>query len=322
MLGVLLINPTFGGASGSGQHVKQLYEALSGKVNFEIWDAARVGFLNLPMLRSASFYFRCLMRKVPSGVDVIHIHQPKLAGLFREGYGKLLTVHGDHETELRILYGPISEPIIWYVNREMRKADAITTVSPYWAKIRGWTWVPNMIDLRWADSIAPAGADDFILFVGRDSPAKDYPMFKRIAELTFKELGVKSVALGPLREDTEFLIHRRVPRENVVAMMKRARALVITSRQEGMPSTILEAWASKCPVIARDIPPLRALLDEVPDSMLLFGGEGEALEHIRRVGETASRESLVNAVRERVKEFDSRRVSEIYHRIYEEITRR
>jgi hypothetical protein len=54
MLGVLLINPTFGGASGSGQHVKQLYEALSGRVNFEIWDATRVGFLNLPMLRSAS----------------------------------------------------------------------------------------------------------------------------------------------------------------------------------------------------------------------------------------------------------------------------
>jgi len=312
---VLIINSTYGGVSGSGRHVQQLVEALRDRVKFELWNINTVGCLDFPKLRSISFYLKCKMKGCPDDIDVIHIHNPKFAGLCREGHVNVLTIHGDYKTELKLKYGRLAKPVILYIDRQVRKANVITTVSPYWAKLRGWRWIPNMIDLRKVEKIPPS-AESYILFVGRDDPIKNYPLFRELAKRAYKELGVKSLALGPLKENTEYLKHNRVPWKQVVSYMKSAYALVITSKQEGFPTTILEAWASGCPVVAHNIPPLVALAEECPGSMLLFNNAGGALKALKSLGENYVRENLVKKAREHVKRFDVRVVAEQYYRLY------
>ncbi len=206
-MNVLLVNSTFGGVSGSGQHVKMLVEELSGKVNFKIWSVKTVGYLDFPKLRSLSFYTLCKVRKIPRDADIIHVHNPKFAGLFRNDFRCLLTIHGDYRAELKIEYGLFALPIVAYIDSQIKKADLITTVSPLWAKANNWLWVPNMIKLAELRKIQPHPDGGYLLWVGRDDPIKDYPFFRRIAELVYKYHGIKSIALGVLRENTEFLRH-------------------------------------------------------------------------------------------------------------------
>ncbi|MDJ0270501.1 MAG: glycosyltransferase [Aigarchaeota archaeon] len=125
----------------------------------------------------------------------------------------------------------------------MKRADVITTVSPHWSRLYGWKWIPNMVELSEIRGVKPAD-ESYLLFVGRDDLVKDYPLFRRIAREAYEKLGIKSLALGVVRGDTEFLKHAKVAWEHVISFMKSAHVLVITSRYEGFPTTLLEAWAS------------------------------------------------------------------------------
>jgi len=152
---VLLVNSTFGGVSGSGQHVKMIVEELGGKVDFELWNVNSIGYLNFPKLRSISFYMLCKLKNVPKDVDIVHVHNPKFSGLFQDSFKNMLTIHGDYKVELLKEYGYLAKPIIAYINSQIRRADLITTVSPLWAKLNDWLWVPNMIKLSEVTKIEP-----------------------------------------------------------------------------------------------------------------------------------------------------------------------
>jgi glycosyltransferase involved in cell wall biosynthesis len=51
-------------------------------------------------------------------------------------------------------------------------------------------------------------------------------------------------------------------RYDAVAWLKRATLFVSLSHTEGMPNTVVEAMAARCPVLVSDIPPHREILDE------------------------------------------------------------
>lgn len=316
---VLAVNPTYGGLSGSGRHLKQLVEALRGRVEFHLWTKDTVKMLNLPKLKSLSFYIACKMNELPD-VDIVHVHNPKFSGLLVEGIPGIITVHGD-TLEFAMKYGPIGELAKKYFERAMRKAKAVTTVSPYTARLRGWKWIPNMVDLDSVKRIEPAELNEgALLFVGRDDPIKDYPLFRRIAERAHKELGLKSLALGVIRDDDEFIRHERVPWERVISYMKSARALVITSRQEGMPSSLLEAWASGCPVVARNIPAIAEIERSYKGSLLLFDGTVEsAIEALRSLMDDDLRSSLIENGLRAVSDFDAKSVANKYYELYKEV---
>ncbi|MEM2525971.1 MAG: glycosyltransferase family 4 protein [Candidatus Methanomethylicaceae archaeon] len=315
---VLLIDPMHEKLRGSGRHVQYLIEALSNKVKFELWNIRKIGYINFPKLRSISFYINCKKREIPKDIDIIHIHNPKFAGLFKGSCKNILTIHGDYEMELKMKYGRIIKPILWYINKQMMKANVITTVSPYWAEIKKWRWIPNMINLKKVESILPSD-ECYILFVGRDDPIKNYPTFRKIAKQAYEEIGIKSLALGIMKEDVEYLKHDKVPWECVISYMKSAYAMIITSKQEGFPSTILEAWASGCPVVAYKIPPLIALAEKYPNSFLLFNDMKEALKILKNLRNKEVREKLIQNAKEYVKQFDSRIVAEEYYKLYKSL---
>jgi len=318
-INVLLVNTTFGRlASGSGQHVYMLWRHLKDKVNFEVWSAESVGYINIPKLRSISFFLKAKRKKIPKEIDIIHIHNPKFAALFEEGKENVLTLHGDYKVELELQYGPLAKPIIYYIDKKLRRANVITTVSPYWSKLRGWVWIPNMVELSEVERIPPS-REEYLLFVGRDDPVKNYPLFRNMAEKVYKILGLKSLALGTLKGDTEFLKHAKVPWEVVISHMKSAMALVITSKQEGLPTVLLEAWASGCPVLAYDIPPMRCL-NEMYGTPLIFDSVQEGVEIISRLPKI--RGEFVKRGLKVVKSFDTLKVTEQYYNLYRKLVER
>ena len=150
---VLLVNPTFGGVSGSGRHVELLYKMLRDEVDFELWSGKTVGYIDVKMLKTISFYLRCKFKKIPDDIDIIHIHNSKLAGVFKDDKVNVLTVHGSYREEMLFQYGLLVKPVLWYMERGLKKADAVTCVDPYTAERMGWMWIPNMIDVASIDEV-------------------------------------------------------------------------------------------------------------------------------------------------------------------------
>jgi len=97
----------------------------------------------------------------------ITFHNPKFTDLFNEKRKNVLIVHGSYE-ELMLQYGPLIKPIIWYIRRNLKKADEITCVDPYVADWTGWTWIPNMIDVSEIERIPPAEGEPRLLRIGRE----------------------------------------------------------------------------------------------------------------------------------------------------------
>ena len=324
---VLLINPTFGGVSGSGRHVKLLYERLKDKVEFEVWNVKNIGFINLPKLKTISFYLKCKLKKIPDDVDIIHVHNSKLAGIIPESKASILTIHGSYEEELEIQYGSLIAPVKWYIKRNLRNANAITCVDPYTADRMNWIWIPNMVDLESIKTIKRVEGEPKLVWIGRDDPVKNHELFRLIAKEAYKRFNVKSLVLGIRRgkyREHEWINYERVPWEMVISHLKNSYALVVTSKIEGLPSTILEAWASECPVIA---PPIKSL------SMLnkLFGEvikltENYEVESFLRYIKLAIDGKLVQIIKKSKEvvssKFDSRVVSEEYLSLYHEILNR
>lgn len=314
---ILLVNATFGrGYGGSGHYVYTLWKYLKDKVEFEVWHVGNVGYVNLPLIRSLSFYLRAKLKK-SEGFDIVHVHNPKFVGLINKAEKNIVTIHGDYE-EFILKYKGLAKPIIWYIEKRLKNADAVTTVSPYWARVRKWIWIPNMVELSEIERIKPAG-ERYLLFVGRDDPIKDYSLFRKIAEKVYRELKVKSLALGPLRHDTEFIQHMRVSWEKVISYMKSAYALVITSKHEGFPTIILEAWASGCPIVARKIPPIEELEKIHPESMILAVPDKLAKAVTTLIQSEDLRSKLIKRGLEVVDNYDARIVTSRYYRLYKKV---
>ncbi len=319
---VLLVNPTFGGVSGSGRHVKLLHDFLRERVNFEIWSGENIGLIDIPKLRSLSFYLRCSLREVPDDVDIIHVHNPKLAGLFDGRRRGVLTIHGSYEEELMAQYGGLARLAIRYIKRNLRKADEITCVDPYTAERTGWKWIPNMVDTEQIERIHPLSKDRRLLWIGRDDPVKNHLLFREVAKIVYDKHGVKSLALGIPEgryPSANWISYRKVEWKEVIGHLKSAYALLITSKIEGLPSTVLEAWASRCPVISAPLPSL-IRVNEIYGEVIKISDSHSPKELYELVAEILEErpDDMIERAHKIAKErFDARIVSSQYYKVYE-----
>ena len=127
------------------------------------------------------------------------------------------------------------------------------------------TVIPNGVDSDACASARPDrfmekyGIRDFVLFVGNLSPVKNPGLFVDLASLN---PGVKFVMIGrDLRSKYFIKEYGRVPPKNVFLMgaishsdtldaISACRAIVMTSRREGLPTALLESLALGKPVVA------------------------------------------------------------------------
>jgi glycosyltransferase involved in cell wall biosynthesis len=103
------------------------------------------------------------------------------------------------------------------------------------------------------------GTGDYALFVGRLSPEKGLPTMLEAWRRLGTRVPLEIIGDGPEREAlqmaaaglAEVRFRGRLPREETLAAMKGARCLVFPSQwYEGLPMTIIEAFACGVPVIA------------------------------------------------------------------------
>jgi glycosyltransferase involved in cell wall biosynthesis len=125
-----------------------------------------------------------------------------------------------------------------------------------------------------APADSPAGpGEKLIVFAGRLHSAKNVHGLISALRLLNEQTRFKAVLFGqgPERENLTAQIAREGLSQQVQlqgysaqlwSWMKRADVFVSVSFSEGLPNTVMEAMASRCPLVVSDIPEHREFLDE------------------------------------------------------------
>ena len=166
---------------------------------------------------------------------------------------------------------------------------------------------PNFIrDPGMAD---PPARKDFFLFVGRLSPEKGVNVVLKAWEF-LKDQKLVIVGDGPEREkltseygelnNIRFAGHQS--NEQVIALMKECRALIFPSIwYEGLPVTLIEAFATGTPVIASDLGAMSEMITNNKNGLLFDARNSQKLaESVRNINEIVLKGdySLFNGARE------------------------
>ncbi len=217
-------------------------------------------------------------------------------------------------------------PLHWWLDRRLaRRTDAIvanaqTTLD--FLQTKGVTApvmrvIPNALDPMLSAAPVRAVAPEWDFFAaGRLHEQKDYPtLLRALAEVRKTRPGATLAIAGdgPERRALESLAGRlRVAsnvtflglREDVPALMTRARCFVMSSRYEGSSNSLLEALATGTPVVTTDAGGSAELIPEgcgnivpVKNPARLAEGMRWTLEHPEEARERAGRAS--GTVRER-----------------------
>jgi glycosyltransferase involved in cell wall biosynthesis len=138
------------------------------------------------------------------------------------------------------------------------------------------------------------------------------------------------VGEGPLRGELEKLAAEVAPPESVSFAGYQAEperwlaemdVFALTSRSEGLPVSILEAWAAGVPVVASAVGGVPELIADGETGLLFPPGDEAALADCleRLLADRGLAERLARAGRERVeREFSLARMAETYQRLYRE----
>jgi glycosyltransferase involved in cell wall biosynthesis len=223
-----------------------------------------------------------------------------------------------------------------------RHADAVVANSPgglsFWSSSRARPFVvPNAVPLE-EIAATPADAGDFgaskvILFVGRLDREKN--LENLIAALSDVVKQRDAVALLCGSGPTESSVRESIDSvhcsdrirllgftDRVLALMKRADVLVAPSWFEGNPNAVIEAAASRCPLVLSDIPAHRAFLsdDEAlfapPDDPAAIAGAV-----LQTLDDPIAAQRRAEAARAAAMTHSIASVSAAYLQIYEELLR-
>ncbi len=176
-----------------------------------------------------------------------------------------------------------------------------------------------------ADLAHPWFASDkppVFLAVGRLNPQKDFSNLLNAFAQVRKEQPARLIILGEgeERQMLETLINDLNLGEDVLlpgfvenpyAYMKHASCFVLSSRQEGLPTVLIEAMACGCPVVATDCPSgPEEILDRGVYGLLVPVKNSQALAVA--MGQTLSNPPDRELLRQRAKEYSTEKVVSTY----------
>jgi glycosyltransferase involved in cell wall biosynthesis len=284
------------------------------------------------LAHAAYFAMACTLSKRLLDLGCSHLHAhfgtnpAEVACLAQRlsGMTYSVTFHGPHEfdPDLRL-----------NLPDKIAKASFVATVSKaglrrmldqfpeFAAKFR---WVPCGLDAAWFD-VPPSDAQHShdLICVARLDPQKD-PLLLLAAARALVDRGVdfhlKIAGDGMLRGDVETQItasglasHVTLlgwqSQQKIIALLRAARALVLSSHDEGLPVAIMEAFALGVPAIAPDVGGVRELVESGASGWLVPRGDVSALAdamqaclrtepvELRRLGGEARRRVRLHDVR-------------------------
>lgn len=172
-----------------------------------------------------------------------------------------------------------------------------------------------------------------IVTVGRLVAQKNHALFLRAAHQLASEIpGLRFIIVGdgPLRrtlaaQATQSGIADQVmfagERADVPDLLRGASLFWLTSRWEGLPNVVLEAFASGVPVVATDVGGTRELIRSGVDGFIVANEDHNGfVRHSRELlNDTALRQRFQQAARARAQEFSVGQMAGAFARLYEDV---
>jgi glycosyltransferase involved in cell wall biosynthesis len=246
-----------------------------------------------------------------------------------DGYGGSLKVRFEHALARRFAAAVVSNS---------RSADALWTPTLPSACVHGV--IPNALPLTELEALPPADPAEFglqpelplVVYVGRmlehkgietllDALAK-VSAERPIAVLLLGIGGLHGRVRARLRDDPAFGGRAVAPgfRFDAAAWLRRAAVFVSLSSREGMPNSVMEAMAMRCPAVVSDIPQHREILDDESALFVPVGDAAAAAAAIRRMldapAEAAARAARARRVADAWSiEATSRAWADVYRRL-------
>ena len=284
--------------------------------------------------------------------EIVHVHYPIAqcfpvvgASFLPHRWKLVVTVHN---SDIRV--SPFEAPPlkIWQP-KLFQRADALTAVSQallddaievYGSSIRNARVVHNGVGQQWFEgSLQPDKVVDYILFVGRLHPVKGVDLllnsWKEVSPL-FPKTSLWIVGDGPARQNLETLagnlgISHKVcflgPKsfQELPSLYRNSRAVVLPSRREGLPVSLLEAGACGAICIGTRTPGIPEVIEEgVTGYMVHVESTEELSDSLSRVLQLAPEQAaqMRRAARDRIaREFSIKRMIDRYLETYRDSTR-
>jgi len=294
---VLQFVHTFGEKNGISQHVASLARAMPDGVSVQVIAGSGKG---LPLFSSLRFPVLELWRALRADFDVMHIHG---YGNFYSFFGALVsivkgkplvwTVHGyprihGARRAMYYVYRYLMAPFIFFrASRIISVSDDVVQLLRKETK-KEILVLPNGVDLALFSPRAPYTEAKCACFVGRLDPDKGAERLMECKTLPLLFIGPdedgererlqkKAEKMG---RKSEFL---EVPYEKMPAAYERCRYVVLPSKYEGFPLTLLEAVAMERPFVSTDVGQVRATMKQLgldDGTFILEGDVGAKLSEL------------------------------------------
>ncbi|MEC9434054.1 MAG: glycosyltransferase family 4 protein [Pseudomonadota bacterium] len=269
--------------------------------------------------------------------DVIHAHGSRaamaaaLAGAFRRDLRVVYTVHGFHGLAQP---GPLGlrSRIEHLLARRVDATAFVSEADAALARAHGLRHRGPAVVIENGMTIPPAAPEDprdvDLLFVGRLVYQKWPEAFVETAALVPGAPRVVMVAAGELAETVDARLaelaladvtrHDGLPPEETLALMRRAKLVVMTSRWEGLPTVAIEAIMSGALLTGFDIPPTREILGEAADACLTPAEPAALAPRLTALlDDDAARVALAGPLQARTRaRFDAARMADRYAALY------
>jgi len=248
-------------------HYKRCYHNLWGKnpiVN--MYSFIKKNYQKYDLIHAHSYIFftsaQCaLLRKIRKFPFVLHIHGGVQTPLFLSSnlieYFQLLYK--------RSIFDKIIGKLV------IKNADSIISVSKkdlnfirqnYDLSNKDYYYIPNAVDIEKFKRIETINRR-FITFIGRLSYIKGFDIFIKVIKELYKEDNTMKFLIignGPLKHLVEkakkelpITYKEYFPYEKIEKVYNMSKLILLTSRFEGVPTTILESLACETPVISSNV---------------------------------------------------------------------
>jgi glycosyltransferase involved in cell wall biosynthesis len=267
---------------------------------------------NFHASRDVRAFLALCARLRSSRPDIVHTHLAKAGALGRLAAcasGVPVTVHTFHGHVLRGYFSPQATQLFLQAERALaRRTDALIAVSdairddllalgvgrpgqwhvfPLGLDLRPlWKAPDNRLDCRTRLGLLPG--DPVVAFVGRVVRVKDPETFLATAALVLDEMPHATFLVagdgdqrGRMQAEARAQFGDRMRFvgwvDDVVTLYGAADVVLLTSRHEGTPATLIEAAAAGRPVVSTDVGGVRDVVVNALTGYLAPGGDAAAL---------------------------------------------
>ena len=272
---ILFISPTFSGVGGIGAHAFRLSQKLSEEgYDVELMDVPHIPIKNL---KNPSFSVFGTLKALSNSktYDVVHAWNVPSAFIMKHirAKKKILSVHGVYSQQVKMLHSKLTGSIVGSKESEVLDwADVLTTDSKsvqleYKKKLgKDFEYIPAPLDpKRFTDIPDVKKIQKQVVYLGRDSFEKGIDILKKI------EPNID----GSVKYCTSLEWHK------AMEVLKSSQVLVLPSRIESVPQSILEAFYLKIPVIATDVGGVHEIVSNNKTGLLVTPNNSkELLENI------------------------------------------